>query len=86
MDKTNLSPDWLQTTLLFQGLSQSQLQAVMATAQVQTYGKNELVFKRGEPAIGFFVVKTGRVRIFNFPLRVRSKFSTFLNLAKTLLR
>ncbi|WP_017304713.1 cyclic nucleotide-binding domain-containing protein [Spirulina subsalsa] len=27
--------------------------------------KGEVIFKQGEPATGFFIVKSGRVKVFN---------------------
>lgn len=56
--------DWLQTVLLFQGLSRSQMLRLCQTIQPQTWQKDELIFKQGSPATGFFVVKTGRVKVF----------------------
>lgn len=56
--------DWLQTTLIFRGLSRSQLLCLCKIAQSKTWQKDELIFKQGSPAIGFFVVKTGRVKVF----------------------
>ncbi len=56
--------DWLQTTLIFQGLSRSQVHQLCQITQPQTWQKDELIFKQGIPATGFFVVKTGRVKVF----------------------
>jgi CRP/FNR family transcriptional regulator len=55
---------WLQTTLVFQGLSPSQLVPLLKIAQLQSFSKGELIFKQGSEATGFFVVKTGRVKVF----------------------
>ncbi|MGF1602951.1 MAG: Crp/Fnr family transcriptional regulator [Thermosynechococcaceae cyanobacterium] len=55
---------WLSTTLVFQGLSASQLVPLTQIAQVQTFGKGELIFKQGRAATGFFVIQTGRVKVF----------------------
>ncbi|NJR51424.1 MAG: Crp/Fnr family transcriptional regulator [Leptolyngbyaceae cyanobacterium CSU_1_3] len=56
--------DWLQTTLIFHGLSRSQVLRLCQIAQPQTWQKDELIFNQGSPATGFFVVKTGRVKVF----------------------
>jgi CRP/FNR family transcriptional regulator len=56
---------WLQTTLMFRGLSSSQLIPIAAIAQFQSFSKGELVFQQGNEAKGFFVVKKGRVKVFN---------------------
>jgi CRP/FNR family transcriptional regulator, dissimilatory nitrate respiration regulator len=56
--------DWLQTTLFFHGLSRSQVLRLCQIVQSQTWQNDELIFKQGSPATGFFVVKTGRVKVF----------------------
>jgi CRP/FNR family transcriptional regulator, dissimilatory nitrate respiration regulator len=56
--------DWLQTTLLFRGLSRSQVLCLCQIVQPQTWQKDEPIFQQGSPATGFFVVKTGRVKVF----------------------
>jgi CRP/FNR family transcriptional regulator len=56
--------DWLQTTLIFRGLSRSQLFHLCQIVQPQTWQKDALIFKQGSPATGFFVVKMGRVKVF----------------------
>lgn len=60
--------NWLQGTLVFQGLSRSQLIPIVHIAQVQSLSKGELLFKQGSEATGFFVVKSGRVKVFQVSL------------------
>ncbi len=55
---------WLQSTQLFRGLSSSQLLLVSQIAQSKQFPKGELIFRQDSEATGFFVVKTGRVKIF----------------------
>jgi CRP/FNR family transcriptional regulator, dissimilatory nitrate respiration regulator len=55
----------LSNTLVFQGLSRSQLAPILDIAQLKTFGKGELLFNQGSQATGFFVVKSGRVKVFN---------------------
>jgi CRP/FNR family transcriptional regulator, dissimilatory nitrate respiration regulator len=55
--------DWLQTTLMFRGLSRSQVLRLCQIVQPQTWQKDEPIFQQGSPATGFFVVKTGRVKV-----------------------
>ncbi|WP_421658367.1 Crp/Fnr family transcriptional regulator [Leptothermofonsia sp. ETS-13] len=55
---------WLQTTMIFRGLSPLQLSRLLQIAQLQTWQKDELIFQQDSPATGFFVVKTGRVKVF----------------------
>lgn len=63
VDEFNLSA-WLQTTLVFQGLSRSQLTPIVQITQLQSFGKGELIFPQGSEAKGFFVIKSGRVKVF----------------------
>jgi CRP/FNR family transcriptional regulator len=56
---------WLQTTLMFQGLSSSQLIPIVAIAQLQSFSKGEVIFQQGSESTGFFLVKKGRVKVFN---------------------
>lgn len=56
--------EFLSTTLMFQNLETEQLQALAEIAQLQTYSKGELIFSQGEAGIGFFIVKTGRIKVF----------------------
>jgi CRP/FNR family cyclic AMP-dependent transcriptional regulator len=54
----------LRNTQLFAPLSGAELQSVAARAALKTYSPGELLFSEGEPCTGFYVVVTGRVRIF----------------------
>lgn len=63
----DFNPDlgnWLGTTIIFHGLSPLQLSQLIQIAQLQTWQKDELIFKQDTPATGFYVVKTGRVKVF----------------------
>lgn len=55
---------WLHTTLLFQGLSQSQLSQILEIAQLQSWKKNQLICRQNTPASGFFIIKAGRVKVY----------------------
>lgn len=72
MDESQLS-QWLSSTLIFQGLSWSQLLALTQIAQFQAFKKGELIFKQGRPATRFFVVKTGRVKVFKLSVNGREQ-------------
>lgn len=54
----------LQATLIFRGLSHSHLIALSQIAQMHTFCKGDFIFRQGSEATGFFVVKTGRVKVF----------------------
>ncbi|NJL48954.1 MAG: Crp/Fnr family transcriptional regulator [Leptolyngbyaceae cyanobacterium SM2_5_2] len=56
--------EWLQRTLLFQGLSSTQLSQLLEIAQPQIWRKNQIIFQQNTPATGFFVVKKGRVKVY----------------------
>lgn len=55
---------FLGTTPIFQNLSPEQLEALANIAIPQHYKKGETLFLEGDPGTGFFVVKTGRVKVF----------------------
>jgi CRP/FNR family transcriptional regulator len=61
---TEIVPNFLQQTMLFGGLPNSQLQNLAAIAVPRTYEKGESVFQQGEPGTGFFIVQTGRIKVF----------------------
>ena len=49
---------------LFQGLPESQAAALASLAEVRRPAKGATIFRAGDPALGFFAVIKGRVRIF----------------------
>jgi len=61
--KSELS-NWLQTTLIFQGLSLEQLEPLVQISQLQKFQKGEIIFIQDSEATGFFVVQEGRVKVF----------------------
>ncbi len=65
MDNNTVTIHCLQNTLLFQGLSEEQLTTIIAIAQLQIFQKGDFIFKQKEIASGFFIVKSGRVKVFN---------------------
>ncbi len=56
--------DFLGTTQLWRGLPDEQLDAISQIVIEGHYLKNELIFMEGDSGTGFFVVKSGRVKIF----------------------
>ncbi|MDT9176252.1 MAG: Crp/Fnr family transcriptional regulator [Limnospira sp. PMC 1291.21] len=56
--------NWLSQTLLFSGLSESEVMPFTQIAKIQNFAKSEMVFNQGNPAIGFFIVKMGKVKVF----------------------
>jgi CRP/FNR family transcriptional regulator len=56
--------EFLSQTMLFQGLPIEQLAELANVAIVQSYAKGESIFHQGDAGIGFFVVRSGRVKVF----------------------
>lgn len=54
----------LATTPLFSGMTNEQLNQIRDIAQEKQYKRGETVFWEGEPAIGFYVVVGGQVKIY----------------------
>lgn len=50
--------------MIFQGLPLEQLAELSNLAIAQSYDKGEILFHQGDEAIGFFVVRSGRVKVF----------------------
>lgn len=56
--------DFLGNLQLWRGLADEQLHEIAKIAIARTYAKNEIIFQEGDPGIGFFVVKSGKVKVF----------------------
>ncbi len=59
---------WLKSIPLFQDLSTADIAHIMKITQLQHYRKGEIIFTQNSEAIGFFVVKTGRVKVFKLAI------------------
>lgn len=57
-------PAFLGSTQLFRGLPSEQLIALEHIAQYQRYQKGETIFVQGAAGTGFFLIKTGRIKVF----------------------
>jgi len=55
---------FLSGTPIFQGVSQDQITALATIAIPQTYKRGETVFLEGDEGTGFFIVKSGRIKVF----------------------
>jgi CRP/FNR family transcriptional regulator len=55
---------FLSQTMMFQDLSVEQLAEIAKRAIAQSYNKGDVIFHQGDEGIGFFVVKSGRVKVF----------------------
>jgi CRP/FNR family transcriptional regulator len=58
----------IQQVSLFQDLNESQLQEIGSLCQVGKYTKHQSVFSQGERAKGFYVVHSGKVKVFKLSL------------------
>jgi CRP/FNR family transcriptional regulator, dissimilatory nitrate respiration regulator len=56
--------EFLSQTTIFQDLPIEQLVEVANLASDRAYTKGDIIFHQGDPGIGFFVVRSGRVKVF----------------------
>ena len=55
---------FLAKSSLFGGLSAEELARVSLSCQVRRYARGDLIFRAGEPSDAFFMVMTGRIKLF----------------------
>ena len=55
---------FLAKSSLFGGLSAEELARVSLSCQVRRYARGDLIFRAGEPCDAFFMVMTGRIKLF----------------------
>jgi CRP/FNR family transcriptional regulator len=68
---------FLSNTKLFSGLPPQQYQALAEIAQRQTYSKGQVIFHQGEEGRGFFIVISGRVKIYQTSLEGKEQILNF---------
>ena len=56
--------NFLGDTQIFQGLPQAQLAALAQLARAESYGKGDFIFHQGDDGSGFFIVQSGRIKVF----------------------
>lgn len=56
--------DQIAAIPLFEGLPGEQLKAMAGICLLRTYRKGQMIFAEGDEGIGFYIVQSGRVRIF----------------------
>ncbi len=54
----------LQSCFLFKGLSGSYIEQLKTIGKLKSFNKKEAIFFEGEPAKGFYIVVSGKVKIF----------------------
>ncbi len=67
MNQQDLSR-WLKRIPLFQDIPLADVEHVVQIAQLQRYQKGEIIFNQNSEATGFFIVKTGRVKVFKLAI------------------
>ena len=55
---------WLSTVPLFQGLSANQIKELEGICEERPLGRGEIIFSDGDEGNGFYVVKSGMVKVF----------------------
>jgi len=69
--------DFLANTKLWRGLPDEQLDAIATIAIAKSYHKGEVIFVEGEDGSGFFVVKSGRVKVFKLSAEGKEQILEF---------
>lgn len=54
----------IANVLFFKGLSEEELDEIHGIASERTYHRNQIVFSDGEDGAGFFLVVTGKIKVF----------------------
>lgn len=55
---------FLGSTQLFEGLSREELAAIAQLARQQSYGKGDIIFHQGDEGNGFYIIQSGRIKVF----------------------
>jgi CRP/FNR family transcriptional regulator, nitrogen oxide reductase regulator len=63
MPAKNLA-EFLKAGAMFAAVPPKEIEALVAVAREETYRARELIFAEGDPALWFFVVRSGHVKIF----------------------
>ncbi len=53
----------LRQSLLFSGLDESNLSEVVAISSQRSFAKGETIFSEGEPAVGFYLLASGTIKL-----------------------
>ena len=49
---------------IFEGLEDAHAEKIESISQIRSFHKDEVIFSEGDPANGFYIVETGKVKIF----------------------
>ena len=64
---------WLQCIPLFKDIPSADIAHIARIARLQHYQKGEVIFTQDSEATGFFLIKTGRVKVFKLALHGREQ-------------
>lgn len=78
LNKLELSK-WLPTILIFQGLTEEQLMPLAQIAQLKKFEKDEIIFYQDSEATGFFIIQTGRAKVFKIASNGKERIMHFLD-------
>jgi CRP/FNR family transcriptional regulator, dissimilatory nitrate respiration regulator len=76
-DKSSELREFLANIQLWQGLPEDQLDALAKIAIAQTYAKGKVIFEEGDEGRGFFVVKSGRVKVYKLSIEGKEQILHF---------
>ncbi|MEQ8752636.1 MAG: Crp/Fnr family transcriptional regulator [Coleofasciculus sp. G1-WW12-02] len=74
--------DFLANTQLWRGLPDEHLDAIATIAIAKSYHKGEVIFVEGEEGSGFFVVKSGRVKVFKLSAEGKEQILEFFGVGE----
>lgn len=63
-DRVTATREIIRRLPLFKGLEENYLDEIIGMAETREYGKAEIIFSEGEPASGFYIVQSGRIKIY----------------------
>ncbi|HEY9649881.1 MAG TPA: Crp/Fnr family transcriptional regulator [Coleofasciculaceae cyanobacterium] len=69
--------EFITTIQLWRGLPDDQLDALAKIAIAQTYPKGQVIFEDGDEGRGFFVVKSGRVKVYKLSVEGKEQILHF---------
>ncbi|MFP5270412.1 Crp/Fnr family transcriptional regulator [Coleofasciculus sp.] len=82
MSQPSQQRDFLANTQLWRGLPDEQLDAIATIAIAKSYHKGEVIFVEGEEGSGFFVVKSGRVKVFKLSAEGKEQILEFFGVGE----
>lgn len=74
--------DFLANTQLWRGLPDDQLDAIATIAIAKSYHKGEVIFVEGEEGIGFFIVQSGRIKVFKLSAEGKEQILKFFGVGE----